>query len=217
MSPAINLARQLEAVAACHQVLFPAPWLALGLICAAVWLAWSGRPRADRATALILGLAWLAGGLGYLWHFLAPDNPMARVLGALLALQGGLFLAWGLWPGPGPGFWPRRDGQGVLGAAMIGYGLVLLPLIDLGQGLDWRHLPLAGLFPTPTAIVSFGLLLWTRRPVPLGLLLIPIAWALMESYAAIVLGRLGDAGLAVAGVAACALLLPRFPGPKLHW
>jgi hypothetical protein len=217
MPSALSLERHLAAIAACNQAWLPWQWLALALAGLAIWLAWSGRTRADRVAALLLGAFWLAGGLGFLWRFLGEINPMARVFGGLCALQGVAFLVWGLWPGAGPGFWPRRDGQGVMGAAILVYGLILLPLLDLWQGLAWPRLPLVGIFPTPTAFLTFGLLLWTRRPVPLGLLLVPIAWALLDSYASVVLGLFPEAALAMAGVAACALLLPRPQGPRLHW
>lgn len=203
----------LAVFAAYNLALYPAQWLAYALAALAVWLAWGGGAIAGRACALILAAFWLASGLGYHWSFFRAINPLAPVFAALFMAQAALFAAWALWPGPGPGFGPRRDGQGWIGAAIIAYALVFYPLIGWALGHGWPRQPLVGLTPCPTALFSFGLLLLTRRPAPLILLLIPLAWSLIGTFAAVGLGMGEDAVLAVAGVAACALLLPRAKTP----
>jgi hypothetical protein len=58
-------------------------------------------------------------------------------------------------------------------------------------------------------IFTFGLLLWTERPVPRMLLVIPLLWSLLGVSAAIALDVGEDLGLVVAGLLATALLLWR--------
>ncbi|MFH1059193.1 MAG: DUF6064 family protein [Pseudomonadota bacterium] len=206
----------LAVFAAYNLAVYPAQWLAYALAVLAWVLAWGGGALAGRACALILAAFWLASGLGYHWHFFAPINPLARVFGVLFMIQAAGFAIWALWPGRGrgPGFGPRRDGRGWTGSVIIVYALALYPLLGWALGHPWPNQPLVGLTPCPTTIFTFGLLLLTRRPVPLILLLIPVAWALIGAFAAVSMGMGEDAVLAVAGVAACALLLPRAPsGP----
>lgn len=204
----------LAVFAAYNQALYPAQWLAYALAALAVWLAWGGGAIAGRVCALILAAFWLTSGLGYHWHFFAAINPLAKVFAALFMVQAAGLAAWALWPGPGPGFGRRRDGRFWVGAIIIAYALVLYPLLGWALGHGWPHQPLVGLTPCPTALFSFGLLLLTRRPAPLILLLIPLAWSLIGAFAAVGLGMGEDAVLAVAGVAACALLLPRLPAAQ---
>lgn len=64
-----------------------------------------------------------------------------------------------------------------------------------------------GVAPCPTTIFTFGLLLLTRGPVPLRLLVIPLLWALVGASAALHLGVREDLGLVVTGLVATALLL----------
>jgi len=60
----------------------------------------------------------------------------------------------------------------------------------------------------------FGVLLWTVRPVPLGLLVIPVLWALMGVVAAVRLEMLEDLGLLVAALVGTDLLLFRARRPE---
>lgn len=201
----------LAVFAAYNLAVYPAQWLAYALAVLAWVLAWGGGALAGRACALILAAFWLTSGLVYHWHFFAPINPLARVFAVLFMIQAAGLAIWALWPGRGrgPGFGPRRDGRGWTGIVIIVYALALYPLLGWALGHPWPHQPLVGLTPCPTTIFTFGLLLLTRRPVPLILLLIPVAWALIGTFAAVGLGIGEDAVMAVAGVAACALLLPR--------
>jgi hypothetical protein len=70
-------------------------------------------------------------------------------------------------------------------------------------------MPVFGVTPCPVTIFTFGLLLWTERPVPRLLLVIPFLWSLVGVSAAISLDRGEDLGLVVAALLGTALLLWR--------
>ena len=54
-----------------------------------------------------------------------------------------------------------------------------------------------------------GVLLWSARPVPCALLVVPVLWAAIGTVAAVQLGMREDYGLAVAAAVATPLLLMR--------
>jgi hypothetical protein len=64
-----------------------------------------------------------------------------------------------------------------------------------------------GVAPCPTAIFTFGLLLWVVDSVPAYLLIIPLLWSFLGMSAAINLQVPQDYGLVVAGVLGTALIL----------
>ena len=72
-------------------------------------------------------------------------------------------------------FAPRWDLSGVLGAVVMGIGLVGFPIVEVLSGYPLHALTVFGLAPCPTVIFFFGLLLWAQPPVPKYLLLLPLA------------------------------------------
>jgi hypothetical protein len=177
----------------------------LGLL--AIVLAARPIPFSGRIISLILGFLWIWMGLVYHIRFFSSINPAAYAFGALFALQGITFLIAGT-VRRGLSFRTRNGLHGVTGALLLGYAMIVYPVLGTILGHAYPGAPTFGL-PCPTTIFTFGLLLWTDRKFPRSILAIPAFWSLVGFSAALSLGILEDIGLLVAGVAATALIIAR--------
>lgn len=197
----------LNVFAAYNAAIWPAqvPLYLLGIL-AAVLAArqaeWTGR-----LVTGVLALYWLWMGALYHLVFFRPINPAALVFGALFIVQGLLF-SFAAARGS-LSFGPPQGWSGVLGAAFIAYALVIYPLIGTLSGHAYPRAPLFGVAPCPTAIFTFGILLWARTRVGASLLVIPFLWSLVGFSAALSLGIPEDFGLLAAGLAGTGALLFR--------
>jgi hypothetical protein len=190
-----------------NEAVWPAQTVLYLLAAALVWLAARGRAHADRWVGGGLALLWAWMGVVYHWAFFSAINQAAWLFGALFLLQAILFVGAGVLAGR-LHFHARPDGYGVTGAVMIGYALVLYPILGALAGHAYPRGPTFGL-PCPTAIFTFGILLWADRGVPWWVLVIPAAWSLLGSSAAVSFGITEDYGLIVAGVVGTSMLLWR--------
>lgn len=174
----------------------------------ALGLAGRDSSTSDRLICLILAVFW--GWMGAVYHlaFFRTINPAAVLFGALFLVQGGLFVYVGV-RRDGLAFRVRSDRYGWAGGLFIAYALVVYPVIGAQLGHGYPQAPMFGVAPCPTTIFTFGLLLWTRGRVPLGLLIIPTLWSLVGFTAAVTLGMLEDTGLLVAGLLGTGLLWDR--------
>jgi hypothetical protein len=91
------------------------------------------------------------------------------------------------------------------GGALLGYALVVYPLLGWALGHRYPASPTFGL-PCPTTIATFGVLIWVRPQPRWWLLIVPLLWAVVGTSAAFSLGIREDLGLLVAGVVAGAWL-----------
>jgi hypothetical protein len=85
------------------------------------------------------------------------------------------------------------------GALLVGYALIGYPLLASLLGQQFPATPTFGL-PCPTTIFTLGVLLWLQRPAPVFLLIIPLAWSVIGTAAALQLDVREDFGLLVAAV-----------------
>lgn len=159
--------------------------------------------RADRLSGYLLAVAWVAvGGVFYGIH-LAPFYFAAPWFQWVFIAQGLLLVAFAF----SRAAEVRRD-VGVttwLGRALMLYGLVGLPLLDLLLGSGWPAFRTVGLSPEPTVVFSCGWLL-TRRPgtlVPV-LAFIPLMAGAAAGFSAIALAWWPDWGVLLAAAAAFA-------------
>lgn len=185
----------------------PAPVVLYLVAAFLVALALRDDRGSDRWIAGILAFLWAWMGLVYHWGYFADINPAAWLFGALFVLQAVAFL----WAGVAHdhlAFRFRADANGLTGAALILYGLAVYPVLGALAGHGFPEGPTFGL-PCPTTIVTFGLLLWTTRRVPVRVLVIPALWSLLGASAALQLGVREDLGLLVAGVLGTVLVLAR--------
>ena len=204
----------------------PAIWPAqvvaylLGLV--AVALVFARARWADRAISAILAACWLWVGIVFLGIFGREIAPIvAAVEGALVAAQGLLFLVTGV-ARSGLTFRIGAASYAAAGGLLIGYALVLYPILGAILGHGYPRAPLFGVAPCPTMIFTCGLLLWSGPRAPKYLLIVPLLWAALATPAALGQGVIEDAMLPISALFATALLLWRDRGttasarPQVH-
>jgi hypothetical protein len=193
-----------DVFASYNVAVWPAPVVAYLLGLLAVVLAFRGKAPSGRIISGVLALFWFWMGLVYHLGHLRRINPAANLFGAFFILQGLLFLI-DSYRG-GLSFRPRQDPRSLAGAVIIIYSMLGYPLIGQAFGHFYPRAPMFGIAPCPTTIFTFGILLWTAKPVPCHLLAIPFLWSLIGTSAAVNLQVPQDYGLGIAGVAGTLLL-----------
>ncbi|HET9708511.1 MAG TPA: DUF6064 family protein [Gemmatimonadales bacterium] len=171
------------------------------LLCTGVFaVALAIRPRSwsDRMVSAILAVLWIWMGAVYHIGFFRAINPAATLFGASFVLQGIALIVAGVFSRQ-LRFRFRPTLRGVVGALLLTYAFLAYPLLAYLLGHRYPATPTFGL-PCPTTIFTLGLLLWTEQRVPTFLMVIPIAWSLVGTSAALQLGVQEDLGLVVAGV-----------------
>jgi hypothetical protein len=162
----------------------------------------------DRIISGILALMWLWTGVGYHGLWFSAINQAAYLFAALFILQGCYLLYSGAYGGQ-IHFGRRSDLAAWVGAAFISYATIVYPLIGMATGHHYPETPTFGVAPCPVTIFTFGLLLFTVRPVPRLLLVIPLIWSLIGGSAAILLNVPQDWLLLVSGCVALPLIVFR--------
>lgn len=163
---------------------WPLPVLAPLLAVAAVVLAASQVRGGGRIAAALLAVAWAWVGIAYHVRTAGQIDFMAPVYGAFFVAQAAL-LAWygALRGGPPAGL--RRDARGWAGLVLVTAAIAGYPLAALIAGRAWPSLPIVGVAPDPTAMLTLGLLLLGTGPVRLRLLAIPALWSLVAGMTAL--------------------------------
>lgn len=174
----------------------------------AVALSISGRTRSGKYVAAILALMWAWAGAVYHIYFFAEINPAAYLFGGLFLVQAGIFGTLALGRGEDLSFQWRSDVYGWAGAATMAYALVIYPILGRFAGHTFPRNPTFGL-PCPLTIFTFGILLWSSRPVPRWVLAVPAIWAVIGSFASLLFGVWEDLGLIIAAAVTVELLVVR--------
>jgi hypothetical protein len=187
---------------------WPAPAVLPVVAWAVVLLAARGGRRSGRIVTIWLGLLWLWMGIVYHVGYFRAINPVAAVFGAAFVLQGLLLLRAGArdelaYTGP-------LDARSDAGTAVLLYALIIYPWVGLAVGHRYLGAPTFGV-PCPSTAYTLGMLLWSSRRVSATLLIIPVAWALIATSAAIQFGVWEDLGLIVAAVVAVLAVRRRSP------
>jgi hypothetical protein len=159
---------------------------------------------ANQVVTGVLALQWLWVGFVF-WVPAASQMVMLYLPAALFAVEGALFLnalARGYLT-----YGPVDRADTILGLVFVAYALFGYSLVGLCVGHMYPHAVLSPLFPCPTIVLTFGLLLFAQR-VPRYLLVIPTLWAL-SGFLWLYLGMYEDAGLVIAGVVSLVLIVAR--------
>src|SRR5512145_473551 len=127
----------------------------------------------------LLAALWLWMGVVYHLIFFSAINPAARLFGIAFIAQSVLLLSVDR-PGSMEEGTPAARSTG---KALIAYALFGYPLIGYLAGQRYPEMVTLGL-PCPTTIFTIGVLLVALRRPPTWLLAIPIAWALIGTFAA---------------------------------
>jgi uncharacterized protein DUF6064 len=157
------------------------------------------RDWADRAICALLALLWAWMAIVYHFGFFAAINPAALLFGMVFLVGAAAFF----WSGALRGwvrFSARAATSRAVGYLLIAYALLGYPLASFALGHRYPATPTFGL-PCPTTIFTLGVLAFQRAPCRIEVLIVPLAWALIASHAAWLLGVYEDFGLLLAGVA----------------
>jgi hypothetical protein len=181
---------------------WPAQIVFVVLAVAAVIALWLRPAQFTRPVLFLLACFWLWMGVVYHALFFSAINPAARGFAVLFIGQAILLAGFGM--RTKSVIQPRGSFGGIIALLLIGYALVLYPLIGYLVGHRYPANPTFGL-PCPTTLYTFGLLLWLQ-PLSSSLFVVPVLWALVASTAALGLGVYEDGMLVVAAVLSIALL-----------
>lgn len=170
-------------------------------------------PRFSRLAMAGLVALWLWMALAYHLVFFTKLTTAAYLFAGLFLLEA-LLLAWhGLWTHRLHLATPRTSMATLVGTLLVAFAIVGYPLLAYRLGQRYPGVPTFGL-PCPTLIFTFGVLAWCAYPVPRVVLVIPAAWALVGSTAAMQLGVPEDYSLLLA--AALGLIVMLRPPRRRH-
>ncbi len=177
------------------------------LAVAAIYFAVRKTRYSGKVVTAILVFFWIWVGAVFNLLYFSKFYPMAYLFVVLFILEGIILAVAGL-------FWQRltfrvrADLFGLVGAILIIYALIGYPLIANFTGRGYPHLLLTGMMPCPTAIFTLGLLLWSEKPIPKIVPVIPVIYAL-TGFVPVKLGVVEDIGLIAAGILTAILLIYR--------
>lgn len=188
--------------------LWPVALIAYAVGIAAVVLVLRKAPFASTFAAGVLALFWLWTGVVFNALVFTALWPAAIVVGVLFVIQAVLLTVSGVMRAQ-LRFRVTADVFGVAGGLAILYALVGYPAVAALMGRGYPELLLLGMVGCPTVTFTLGWLLWSVRPLPKTVLVIPVFYALMMGGTAASLGIVEDVGLVVAAVVAAGMLLLR--------
>jgi hypothetical protein len=163
---------------------------------------------ADRLLTGLLAVLWAFIGIVFQGIFVRElDATLSVVYAAGFLAQAALFL----WAGVQGrlAYRTSRSVAAAVGWLAIGYALVVYPAIGVALGHGYPAAPVFGAAPCPVTIFTFGALLLARPPVPARLLVLPLAWAIVATPAAVGRGVLEDVALLGFALVATALIVVR--------
>ena len=186
---------------------WPAQLVMYSLAVVAIYFAIRKTSYSGKIVTAILAFFWIWVGTVFNLLYFSRLYPMAYLFVVLYILEGIILAAAGLF-GNRLTFRVKADLYGLVGAILIVYALIGYPLIAHFTGRSYPYLLLTGMMPCPTAIFTLGLLLWTEKPVPKIVPVIPVVYAL-TGFVPVKLGVVEDIGLIVAGIVTGILLMYR--------
>jgi hypothetical protein len=187
-----------------NTAVWPLQWVLVSLALVAIALALRDRSTGNRAVSASLAALWLWMTLAYHLTFFASVNGAAVGFAVLFAAEAALF-AWLAVRSPPMSYRPRSRRDGIVGGLVLAYALVIYPALGLLVGHAYPESPTFGV-PCPTTIFTLGLAVWAPR-FPWPVLIIPVAWAVVGTSAALNLAMPEDFGLVAAAIVSVASLI----------
>jgi hypothetical protein len=181
-------------------------WYALALV--AVILATRPFDWSSRLIGAFLAGYYVWIGVVFFWVFQSRIDDGAGIHGGMYVLGGVLWLVAGTIRRDLI-FRPGWNALSVIGGLLVAYALVLYPILGTLAGHVFPGAPVFGIAPCPTTIFSFGLLLWTCKPTPKYVLLVPLLWSLIAAPGALGMGVYEDVAMPLASVVGTALIVWR--------
>ena len=186
---------------------WPLHLIMYALAIAAIYFAIRKTSYSGKIVTAILAFFWIWVGTVFNMLYFSKLYQMAYLFVVLYILEG-IILAWvGIFR-KNLTFSVRADLFGLTGGIMIIYALIGYPLVGYATGRGFLHLLYSGMMPCPTAIFTLGILLWSDKPMPKIVPVIPVIYAL-SGFVPAKLGVVEDVGLVVAGVVTAILLVYR--------
>jgi hypothetical protein len=158
-------------------------------------------------------MLWMWMGTVYHLLFFSAINPASYLFGALFILQGLLFLIVGVFKKGILEYQNNLNLNSIIGIVLILFALIIYPALSHLLGHRYPAMPTFGL-PCPTAIFTFGILLFASEKIPWYVIVIPFLWSLVGFSAAVQLQITEDFSLLVTGITVTAILLFYKPGIK---
>ena len=184
--------------------MWPAPLVLTALAALCLLAMFAGLRSRGLLISAILGVLWLWLALAYHWAFFSRINPLAGAFAAA-SIAGALLFLWHGVHRRGLEFgWHARPMDWV-GAALVGYALLVYPVLNALTGHRYPGTPTFGL-PCPTTLFSIGVLAWLEAPYPRSVLVVPMLWCLVGVQAAFLLDMQADLALAPAALTALVLM-----------
>lgn len=182
-----------------NEAAWPLQLLALAAGLAIPLLLTQGFPLARRLAMMLLALAWVATGLGFMGNFYAPINWPVYWFGFAFVAQAMLI-------GAVAGFFYLPDrisltggrGPWLIGLWML--GLLGLPWLTVAATGELAALALFGMTPDVTAAVSIAALILVPRRIRWLLLVIPLLWCAFSAVTLYALGTTGPMLVPLAGL-----------------
>lgn len=173
----------LQVFAAFNQAFLPLIVL-LWLVCLAA-VIWVARQPGRRSPALswVLGVLWLWNAIAYHAWFFSRINPAAWLFAAAFVLQA--LLLFRAARGEHLDCFEATGWTRLVGSGLVVYAFAY-PFLTMAFGHRYPAAPMFGV-PCPTAILTIGALLTTRR-IPRVAAVVPLLWAFIGGSAAVLLG-----------------------------
>lgn len=138
-----------------------------------------GDKLAKRGTLLLLAVAWVWSGAGFLLTYYGPINMPAIWFGWAFILQGALMTVVALvWPWGGGSMAPGGRWRAGIGWLMM---VALLPLLAVAQSGSWLAAAMFGIAPGVTVAASVPCFLVLPRRVRWLFLVLPLIWSLISA------------------------------------
>ncbi|RCW52113.1 DUF6064 family protein [Halanaerobium sp. ST460_2HS_T2] len=157
----------------------------------------------------ILSFYWLWIGVFYHLTNFSDINKMAYAFGALFILEALIILYAGLIK-EYISFNLNFDRYAIIGSIFIIYSMLIYPLIGYFLGHGYPFSPGFGVAPCPTAIFTFGVLLFANKIRTKHLIWIPLIWSIIGTFAAVNLNIMEDYGLFIAGITGTLMFLSKY-------
>lgn len=198
-----------------NYAVWPAQYVLFVLAALAVYFAALPSRKYDRIACAILAFFWMWTAIAYHAAFFTTINPAAWIFAIAFFVEAALLWQHGVAQAKVE-LQVRNDAGGWAGSLSIVYALLAYPLLSGIYGHVFPQAPTFGV-PCPTTIFTIGLLLWVQRPYAHFLLIIPVLWAVVGTFAATSLDMPPDYGLTAAALAALGIVAARVArGHALH-
>ena len=195
-----------------NEAVWPAQWVLGALAVITVVVALRHGARAARWVNVVLALLWYWMAIAYHLAIFADLSRLGLAFALAFVVQGAMFSWLAVRRAPAS-YVPRSLATTGIGAVLIIYAIVVYPMLGYLWGHRYPASPTFGV-PCPTTIYTLGLLVWGSATVPRRFYLIPLAWAVVGTSAAVNLGVTEDFGLAVAAALTIGLLVARRSGTR---